>query len=146
MLTSTIKKILKTRAFELSNEEIESIMNSELKKEKGEMDTEVVDMCLEIITKDVKAIKRENLTFGEVIDLLTHNEKGTIKAARVGWFDDIAFIVVLEHGVIIKQKNTEQEVMLDPYIAAVTPDSHYRIGWKPTQVDMFADDWYIMTE
>lgn len=145
LLTRISKRILKTGVVELPTEEIEFIMNNELAKQPGEIDIELVDMCSDILSNGLKSIKRDNLTFGEVIDLLTNNKKCTIKAARAGWFDDIAFIILIEEGGLITKQNGE-EVILDPYITAVTPDLHYRIGWVPTQSDMFAKDWYIMTD
>lgn len=145
LLTRISKRILKTGVVKLPTEEIEFIMNNELAKQPGEIDIELVDICSDILSNGSKAIKRENLTFGEVIDLITNNEKCTIKAARSGWFDDIAFIILIEEGRPITQ-NDGVEVMLDPYITAVTPDLHYRMGWVPTQEDMFAKDWYIMND
>ena len=57
----TIEKILSEKSMEFTLAEIEELMNSEVEKPEDEMDTELVDMCAEILAKaynpDFKAEK-----------------------------------------------------------------------------------------
>lgn len=47
-----LKKILTTESVEFSLEEIEQLMDEELEKPSEEIDAELVDMCLQILTKE----------------------------------------------------------------------------------------------
>lgn len=49
MNDSTLKEVLKVNFLSFSKEEIENIMEEELEKAPGEMDTELIDMCLDIL-------------------------------------------------------------------------------------------------
>lgn len=46
-----LEKILSEKSMEFTLEEIEELMNSEVEKPENEMDTELVDMCAEILAK-----------------------------------------------------------------------------------------------
>lgn len=50
MNSSTLKEILKVKDLSFSKEEIENIMDEELEKSPEEMDAELIDMCLDILT------------------------------------------------------------------------------------------------
>ena len=49
MNDSTLKEVLKVNFLSFSKEEIENIMEEELEKSPEEMDTELIDMCLDIL-------------------------------------------------------------------------------------------------
>ena len=49
MNDSTLKEVLKVKFLSFSKEEIENIMEEELEKAPEEMDTELIDMCLDIL-------------------------------------------------------------------------------------------------
>ena len=143
MKANTLKKILKIRSFDFTQEEIKNIMDEELEKDPDELDTDLVDMCLELLDDESKPkpIEHENLTFGEAINLLTHYPPGVVTASRAGWYDNIAFIIMNEYNDI--KCNNDKNVKVDPYITAITPNLHCVVGWVPTQADMFANDWCV---
>lgn len=67
MNSGTLKEILKVNILSLTKEEIESIMNEELEKAPEEMDTELIDMCLEILTGEPEERADEKLTVSPAV-------------------------------------------------------------------------------
>lgn len=61
MNDSTLKEVLKVNFLSFSKEEIENIMEEELEKAPEEMDTELIDMCLNVLTGEPKEKADENL-------------------------------------------------------------------------------------
>ena len=61
MNDSTLKEVLKVNFLSFSKEEIENIMEEELEKAPGEMDTELIDMCLDILMGEPKKRADEDL-------------------------------------------------------------------------------------
>lgn len=51
---NVLKKILKTKQVKFSMAEVEQLMDAELEKDPEEIDTELVDLCLQILTSDSK--------------------------------------------------------------------------------------------
>ncbi len=62
----TLKEILKVKDMSFTKEEIEDIMNTELEKAPEEMDTELIDMCLDILTEEPKEKTDEKITDSSV--------------------------------------------------------------------------------
>lgn len=62
----TLKEILKVKDMSFTREEIEDIMNSELEKDPEEMDTELIDMCLDILTEEPEKKTDEEITDSSV--------------------------------------------------------------------------------
>ncbi len=62
MNSSTLKEILKVKDLSFSKEEIESIMDEELEKSPEEMDAELIDMCLDILTGAQERKADENIS------------------------------------------------------------------------------------
>lgn len=52
MNDGTLKEVLKVKFLSFTKEEIENIMDEELGKDPEEMDTELIDMCLDILTDE----------------------------------------------------------------------------------------------
>ena len=61
MNDSTLKEVLKVNFLSFSKEEIENIMEEELEKAPEEMDTELIDMCLDILMGEPKKRADEDL-------------------------------------------------------------------------------------
>ncbi len=61
MNTDALKEVLKVKALSFTKEEIESIMDEELEKAPEEMDAELIDMCLDILTVERKEKADENI-------------------------------------------------------------------------------------
>ena len=61
MNDSTLKEVLKVNFLSFSKEEIENIMEEELEKAPEEMDTELIDMCLDILMGEPKKKADEDL-------------------------------------------------------------------------------------
>lgn len=61
MNDSTLKEVLKVNFLSFSKEEIENIMEEELEKAPEEMDTELIDMCLNVLTGEPKEKADEDL-------------------------------------------------------------------------------------
>ncbi len=66
MKDSTLKEVLKVKFLSFTKEEIESIMDEELGKDPEEMDTELIDMCLDILTGESEENTDEALTDSSV--------------------------------------------------------------------------------
>lgn len=62
MDSGTLKEILKVKFLSFTKEEIENIMDEELEKSPEEMDTELIEMCLDILTGEPKEKADEVLT------------------------------------------------------------------------------------
>ena len=67
MNDSTLKEVLKVNFLSFSKEEIENIMEEELEKAPGEMDTELIDMCLNVLTGEPKEKADENLAVSPAV-------------------------------------------------------------------------------
>lgn len=67
MNSGTLKEILKVNFLSFTKEEIESIMNEELEKAPEEMDTELIDMCLDILTGEPVNKADEKLTVSPAV-------------------------------------------------------------------------------
>lgn len=67
MNSGTLKEILKVNFLSLTKEEIEIIMNEELEKAPEEMDTELIDMCLDILTGEPVNKADEKLTVSPAV-------------------------------------------------------------------------------
>lgn len=67
MNSGTLKEILKVNFLSLTKEEIESIMNEELEKAPEEMDTELIDMCLDILAGEPANKADEKLTVSTAV-------------------------------------------------------------------------------
>lgn len=61
MHRDTLKEILKSKSMSFSAEEIEEMMNEELDKFPEEMDTELVDLCAQVLEKVYFAANEQNL-------------------------------------------------------------------------------------
>lgn len=61
MNDSTLKEVLKVNFLSFSKEEIENIMEEELEKAPEEMDTELIDMCLNVLTGEPNEKADEDL-------------------------------------------------------------------------------------
>ena len=66
MDNGTLKEVLKVKVLSFTKDEIEKIMNQELEKTPEEMDTELIDMCLDILTGEPKEKTDEELTDSSV--------------------------------------------------------------------------------
>jgi len=62
MNSGALKEILKVKFLSFTKEEIENIMDEELEKSPEEMDTELIEMCLDILTGEPKEKAGEVLT------------------------------------------------------------------------------------
>lgn len=67
MNDSTLKEVLKVNFLSFSKEEIENIMEEELEKAPGEMDTELIDMCLDILMGEPNEKADENLAVSPAV-------------------------------------------------------------------------------
>ena len=67
MNDSTLKEVLKVNFLSFSKEEIENIMEEELEKAPEEMDTELIDMCLNVLTGEPKEKADENLAVSPAV-------------------------------------------------------------------------------
>ena len=67
MNDSTLKEVLKVNFLSFSKEEIENIMEEELEKAPEEMDTELIDMCLDILMGEPKEKADENLAVSPAV-------------------------------------------------------------------------------
>ena len=61
--SSDIMKLLKDKNADLSKEELEKIIEEELKKDENEMDTDLIEMCLDALKETENAPKKKNLSF-----------------------------------------------------------------------------------
>jgi len=93
---------------------------------------------------------RENLTFGEAVELL----KNGFKVSRGGWKKDAWLSLspgALTHSSKFWSKNNadfaksqpDGSVYVSSCITIKNPDDKIVMGWVPTQDDMLSNDWIL---
>lgn len=97
MDSGTLKEILKVKFLSFTKEEIENIMDEELEKSPEEMDTELIEMCLDILTGEPKEKADEVLTDSPAVSDKTVKKikfkKGILIAAIITLFITISIPV-----------------------------------------------------
>lgn len=90
MNSGALKEILKVKFLSFTKEEIENIMDEELEKSPEEMDTELIEMCLDILTGEPKEKADEVLTDSPAVSDKTVKKikfkKGILVAAIIALF------------------------------------------------------------
>ena len=90
MNSGALKEILKVEFLSFTKEEIENIMDEELEKSPEEMDTELIEMCLDILTGKPKEKADEVLTDSPAVSDKTVKKikfkKGILVAAIIALF------------------------------------------------------------
>lgn len=89
MNNGTLKEILKVKFLSFTKEEIESIMDEELEKDPEEMDAELIDMCLDILTGEPKEKADEKITDSSAVS----GKKVKVINIKKGFF--VAAIITL---------------------------------------------------
>lgn len=93
----------------------------------------------------IKKNKKEDMNFGEALDLL---KKGK-KVSRKGWNGKKQYI---ELATNISYKNPIKEIInaeheeIGNKAIAVVGTSGVQLGWLASQADMLAEDWKIVNE
>lgn len=96
------------------------------------------------------------MRFGEAIDKAYEGKK----IARYGWIDKCMYLYYTKGRLIPidvwevrlpSQELTEIEkekgyVNIMPHLDMMSAQGVRIIGWNPSQVDMLADDWYVVKE
>lgn len=75
--------------------------------------------------------------------------KNGSKICRAGWNGKGMFLYMVPAGTYPAQTEIAKlefggEVPYEPYIAIKTVQGMVSAGWRPTSMDMFADDWQIL--
>ena len=94
------------------------------------------------------------MKFGEALELIKNGHK----VCRNGWNGKHMFIYMQEGSVVpvVNMKQTvtnhlfgdmllecDTTVEINPHIDMRTADGTLTIGWNPSQVDMFSEDWMV---
>lgn len=86
------------------------------------------------------------LNFGDALKLLKNGKA----VAREGWNGKGMFLYYVpgnEYDAITdiaKEAFPDGKVPYGPYIAIKTAQGTVEAGWKPTSLDMFAEDWMLI--
>ena len=88
MQKDTLKEILKSKSMRFTAGEIEEMMNEELDKSPEEMDTELVDLCAEVLEKVYFSTNEQSLETDKL-------HKNTIKSIKIKKFILVAAIVAI---------------------------------------------------
>ena len=92
----------------------------------------------------------EVLNFGEAIRALKHGER----VARLGWNGKGMYLYFVEGSEVTQARNNAMDeiiqkngkAIISPHIDMKCADDTFSIGWRPTNVDMFTDDWVIVPD
>ena len=86
------------------------------------------------------AIPERQMSFSYAIDALKHG----YRIARVGWNGKGMWLVLMHGGSGKAQFNDGPSLDLEPCIGIMTVQGKLQPGWHPSQLDMLAEDWYIL--
>jgi len=90
----------------------------------------------------------DNMNFGQAIEALKVGKR----VARTGWNGKGMFLYLVEGSEVTQARCNamdemiakEGKAVIKPHIDMKTADGTFAIGWKPTSIDMFEEDWVIV--
>lgn len=164
-MTNIIKNMLKKDYKRFSLDEIKSIINEITKLSRKTVDTELLQLCVNVysllsmpevyekttvekkcdfnIEPDIDLIYKKansNMPFNWAISELL-NSQIDCAVAREDWSGNIVYIKAYKERSGENNLNGHVEA---PYLFARTVDGTLICGWTPTQEDIFAKDWYTI--
>ena len=92
------------------------------------------------------------MTFGEALEQAKQGKK----IARKGWNGKGMYIMfekeytfngdVARRGLTKELGKTQDKITIEPRLDFKTAQNTVSVGWRPTSMDMFADDWVVLNE
>ena len=83
---------------------------------------------------------REGLSFSNALNVL----KRGYRIARTGWNGKGMWLVFMQGGTGLAKFNDGPDLDLESCIGIMTAQGKLQPGWHPSQLDMLAEDWYIL--
>ena len=93
-------------------------------------------------------MKTPKMTFGDALEALKQGRR----VARVGWNDKDTWLCLITETYVARaelpglRRYFSKDVCCGPYIVMCAAQGVWQPGWLASQVDMLAEDWFVLPE